>query len=106
MGPAEHRRQPRHDEGAASREEPRTAVAVLLPDRDRLRSGQRLGHRRRQPAQSATDLQEGPQLFGLSGEPVSRSAYRAPVTRRPPDSRPLFLSPLLGGGKAGGFLSP
>ena len=32
VGPAEHRRQPGHDEGPAPGEEPRAAMAVLLPD--------------------------------------------------------------------------
>ena len=32
-------RQPRHDEGAASGEEPRAAMALLLPDGGRFRSG-------------------------------------------------------------------
>ena len=52
VGPAEHRRQPRHDEGAAPGEEPRAAMAVLLPDRGRVRCRQTT--RSSSPTASAT----------------------------------------------------
>ena len=38
VGPAEHRRQPRHDEGAPPGEEPGAALALLLPDGGGFRS--------------------------------------------------------------------
>ena len=51
-------------------QEPRARISLLLPDRGRLRSGNRSRHRRRQPAEPAADLQEGSQLHRLPSEPV------------------------------------
>ena len=72
-----------------------------FPTAGRVRCRHRLGDRRRQPAQPAADLQEGPQLLGLPGQPVSRVPYRAQPRAAPGWKalrRPL-LPPLAVGGR-------
>ena len=59
VGPAEHRRQPRHDEGVQAGAESGAALALLLPDGGGFQSEDRSDHRRRQSTQPPAGLQEG-----------------------------------------------